>query len=367
MVTMIFHHRDNRSAGYLFFIYVFSLLSILFLLTGCLSAANGQIVNSMVNGQALSSFDHSFENKINDVCSEQVMWLVEGTAAVVSAKVYYPCSPVQRCPVVIFSHGLGSSSERCAYLGKMWASRGLISIHLDHPSSNESVWRGKLQAKEILKNVYQRYWHGRDRALAIRFVIDRLTSKEGVLDRGFVGNPIALLMADSSRIGIAGNDLGALATLLLAGQLPPDNGPSLKDDRIMAVVALSPPVYCTNTMAPLVYSGIKVPFLSVAGTKDDGIIGTTKAWQRRIPFDSITGTVHFHLTLEGADHSVYSGIRPRTQRTPTNHSQYQRTIMDVTTAFWALMLMQDHQAAALLLSKADQISVHNGVLEYRWK
>lgn len=287
--------------------------------------------------------DYSPATGLFSVGTDHVSWTVPGTATTLNAKVFYPRGAVG-CPVIIFSHGLGASSERYGYLGKMWATHGIASIHPEHPGSNEAIWRGKIRAKEILTTAYQRYWNGRDRALAMKFAIDQLFATQGKL----LTVPDAPQF-DVSQIAVGGNDLGALAAMLLAGQLPPDNGASLKDHRVKAVLALSPPVFCDSTHAPIVYSGIDIPFMSVAGTHDDGVIGKTKAPERRIPFDHLGNIDHFHLTLVGADHQVYSGIRLRNSSQGNNDGAYQRTIMDVSMAFLAMTLRNDPFAATFLM------------------
>ena len=279
----------------------------------------------------------------------------------VSTKIYFPTGVRTPCPVVIFSHGLGGSAETCAYLGKMWASRGIVSFHLEHPGSNEQIWRGKVRAKDVLRSAYQSHWSGRDRALAIRFVLDQL---EAIAAGKTTDQAQLAPILNMKRIGIAGNDLGALGAMLVAGQLPPDNGESLKDDRISAVLALSPPVFCNVANAPLVYGDVQVPFMSFGGTLDNGVIGSTKAWQRRIPFDSLSNIDRYHITLQGADHLVYSGVRPRGRQSQgTKDPVFQKTIMEVSTAFWALYLKNDSLAAGLLKGKPERTVLRVGVLE----
>lgn len=282
-----------------------------------------------------------FVRPIYSVGVTQMSWTKPDGSMRVSAKAHYPINPQAPCPVVIFSHGLGGAPERFRYLGDMWASRGVVAVFLHHPETDESQWRGNIRAMPELKELYRRYWSARDRALAIRFTIDRLCEmgdQPGVLSG----------IMDVSRLGVAGNDLGALGALLVAGQLPPDNGLYLKDDRVKAVLALSPTVYCSAEKGKVVYADVSVPFMSVGGTNDDGIVGTTKAWQRRIPFDAMSNNDRFHVTLNGGDHLVYSGhLRSRKQ---ANDSIYQNAIKNVSTVFWSAYLQNDETALHLLES-----------------
>src|SRR5262245_54152775 len=54
--------------------------------------------------------------------------------------VYLPASK-KPAPVVLFSHGLGGARTGSAYLGKHWAARGYVAVFLQHPGSDESVWK----------------------------------------------------------------------------------------------------------------------------------------------------------------------------------------------------------------------------------
>src|SRR6185369_7102161 len=59
----------------------------------------------------------------------------------VPVKIYFPKSGGGRLPVIIFSHGLGGSREGYEYLGRHWASHGYVSVHVQHPGSDDAVWR----------------------------------------------------------------------------------------------------------------------------------------------------------------------------------------------------------------------------------
>ena len=287
-----------------------------------------------------------FVRPVYSVAKSQVTWSASHSALAVEALVYYPVDPQELCPVVIYSHGLGGAPEKFSYLANMWASRGVVGVFLHHPETDEAQWRGRLRAMPELRELYRRYWNARDRALAIRFAIDRLTSP------GNESSSFAPIL-DLSRIGASGNDLGALGALLVAGQIPPDGGPSLKDPRVTAIAPLSPPVFCDAAHAAVVYENITIPCMTVAGTRDDGIVGTTRAWQRRIPFDAMTRSDRYHVILNGGDHMVYSGhLRARRQATDAD---YQNVIRAATTLFWSAYLKGDRDALGFLQVGADTV------------
>ncbi len=286
---------------------------------------------------------------------QDLSWKTTFSPYFVQVQVYFPMECTVKCPVVIYSHGLGGTRSDFAYLAKRWASRGIITVLLEHPGSNIAVWKGKLRPWADLRYAYNLYWSGRDRAQLMNFVInqmDELSKTDDCL--GKIINP--------DKFGVAGNDLGALGALLVSGQLPPDNGACLKNDKVKAVLALSPPIHTTTQMANLVYAEIKMPFMSCSGTEDDGKVGTTKSYQRRIPFDSLDRFDSYHVTLFGADHQVYGGHQFKSRA--INDSLYQQTLQRITTIFWGAWLLDDLKARDLLAKNCSDFLFAVGKMEH---
>jgi len=287
---------------------------------------------------------------------KEVHWTSRNGASY-NALAYYPTTPPRDgvgFPAVIFSHGLGSSAENFAYLARSWASEGIVVLCLRHPGSDESIWRGKLRAMNELREAYQKYWTARDRATAISSAVDFLYASHN--NSGPMGADV-----DLERIGVVGNDLGALGALLVAGQLPPDNGVSLKDPRVAAVLALSPPVFCESSQGVVVYESIQVPLMILTGTEDDGIVGKTKAYQRRIPYDSVRWNDRFLVVLQGGDHRVYAGHKMASKQ--AHDAPYQETIRVVSTEFWRAYLRADALALSGMRSGSFATKFSNASVE----
>lgn len=268
------------------------------------------------------------------VSTRTFTWYDASRRRAVPAKIFMPIAsdPQGPFPVIVFSHGLGGSYDRCSYLGRSWASNGFVAVLLCHPGSDESVWRGKVRFMNELRESYKRNWTGRTRANDIRFVLDRL--ERLVQEDEYWADRI-----DPDRIGVGGYDLGALASLLVVGQTPPDGGESLYDPRVKAALPMSSPVHCGRGGFRNTYGSIDVPVFFISGTEDDGIIGSTKASQRRIPFDFMQENDRYLVVLHGADHLVYGGhvlsMRARNDKT------FQATIVRVSTCFWQAHLRGD--------------------------
>lgn len=264
------------------------------------------------------------------VVAETAVWVDAARGRSIPLKVYYPQGVEERLPVIVYSHGLGGSREGCAYLGRYWASHGFLSIHPQHHGSDEEVWRGKIRPRAAMKASFEDPRNLADRVADLQFVLDSLENhadSETPLGR----------RVDTSRIGIAGHAMGALAALVVAGQSPPQLARSLPPDpRIKAVLALSSPVSVGWPDHAAEYAEIRVPVLHMTGTEDDSPVGPTRAAHRRIPYDNIYGADQILVTFYGADHLTFSGhLRERASQADP---YYQQRIEAASTAFWTAYL-----------------------------
>ena len=249
----------------------------------------------------------------------------------IPVKIYFPRS-AEKAPVILFSHGIGASIESCTYLANAWAAHGFVCVFIQHPGSDENIWKGKVRILNEFKGALEQNWSSRTRAQDLHFVLN-------CLEQLVRSNQQFAARIDMNRIGVGGIDLGALASLLLAGQIPPDYGDSLYDSRIKAVLALSPPVRSMNISYQEIYQPVTIPTLFITGTKDDGIIGSTKAIHRRIPFDAMKQCQRYLITLDGGDHRIYGGrVLSFLGR---NDEKFQSAIIRSSTCFWHAFLRND--------------------------
>ena len=272
------------------------------------------------------------QQSVSPVSVSNANWFDTARNRSVPVKIYFPTQKYEKFPIIIFSHGLGGSNDKCAYLGQTWAANGLISVHIQHLGMDEQTWKGKIRPIKGLKDVYSQQWSGRTQAEDIRFVLnqlDMLSAHETSFGR----------LLDMSRVGVAGYDLGGLAAMLLAGQVPPDQGRPLHDLRVKAIVVMSPPVADQMISPPLSYGTMNAAALFFTGSEDDGVIGPTKSWQRRIPFDHMQGQDRFLITYQNADHLIYAGhIRSSKSQ---DDQKFQANIAQATTLFWRAYLKDE--------------------------
>jgi predicted dienelactone hydrolase len=182
-------------------------------------------------------------------------------------RVYLPSEKVAS-PVVMFSHGLGGSREGSGYLGRHWSARGYTVVFLQHPGSDESVWRDVplRQRMQTLKGAAS-VQNFKDRVDDVRVTIDRLETLTADATGPLAGR------LDTKRLGMSGHSFGAVTTQAVSGQRQPIGG-SLTEKRIKAAVVMSPNKPQNKLVsAERAFSEVGIPWLLMTGTKDDAPIG----------------------------------------------------------------------------------------------
>lgn len=238
-----------------------------------------------------------------DIVESLELFHDDSRSRVVPVKIYAPRNSQGPLPVILFSHGLGSSRQGYVYLGRAWAARGYVSIHVQHAASDSEV----LRRKGMLAIYHAAYdaTEYRDRPGDIRFVIDVLERRSKTSDAGSVWSRL-----DLSRIGVAGHSYGAHTALTLGGMLVnfPDEGTvSELDPRVRAALLLSAP---TMEWSPTEkeFAPIAIPTMHMSGTLDSSRLWRTNLQHRRRAFDSISGAPRYFLNIDGATHQTFADL-----------------------------------------------------------
>ncbi len=209
-----------------------------------------------------------------------------------------------RMPLVIFSHGLGGSREGGKAWGEHWSAHGYLVIHVQHPGSDESLWKGPGDGAAKLRmarGATPEQLLGR--VDDVRFVIDELTRLQTKSDA-----PAWARRADLSRIAMTGHSFGARTVMALAGERFPGPIRSLADTRITAFIAFSPTVQGAKKTWPERYGTMSKPFLSVTGTLDGDVMGTGGHPKNRAAvFDAQNAGDKYRVIYAVGDHSVFNG------------------------------------------------------------
>lgn len=250
-------------------------------------------------------------------------------------RAYLPNS-TKPSPVILFSHGLGGSRDNNPYLGNHWAKRGYVVAFIQHPGSDEKVWKdaagperlGAMKQAASLKNFLAR-------ARDVPAVIDALAKFNGES-----GHPLKGLL-DLEHLGMSGHSFGANTTQSVSGQAFARGQVPFLEPRIDASVMMSPSPPATGDPATA-FSRIKIPCLLMTGTRDDSPIGNSSAADRLKVFPHLQQAPAWQVVFDQATHMTFSerDLKGNEAKNP----RYHRAILALTTAFWDAELKGDAKA-----------------------
>jgi predicted dienelactone hydrolase len=204
-------------------------------------------------------------------------------------------------PSVLISHGLGGSREGLGYLGRALAEAGFVALHIQHPGTDEALWRGAADRSSAAAAAVL------DVGNALARLQDGLFAVTEMLRRASRPGDALAGRLDGDRLAVAGHSYGAWVVLHLLGQRIPggDRGLSLPDRRLAAGVALSP--LPPRGLPPrIAFSRVEVPILHVTGTRDVAYLDGATPEDREIPFRAIAAPGQILAVFEGATHAAFA-------------------------------------------------------------
>jgi dienelactone hydrolase len=265
-------------------------------------------------------------------------------------KLYRPGQLEGIYPVVIFSHGLGGSTEAAPYLGEYLAAHGYICFFVQHGGSDDGLWKGKplSQIKPAVKASLQEPENFINRMEDIPFVVSQLPQVNAV-DAQLKGH----LNLDA--VGMAGHSYGARSTMIAAGEKISGTITKYKVPEIRAGVVLSPntPERVRGNLADY-YTGINIPLFHITGTRDDDNITGNANFdpvQRTIPYQNIGSSPQYLLVLDGANHMDFGGGGSRRKFAATSTSRYVQAVQQGVLAFLDAYLKGNGQQKDWLRNK----------------
>lgn len=251
----------------------------------------------------------------------------------VPIRVYLPKTKAP-APVVLFSHGLGGARTNNAYLGNHFSARGYVVVFLQHPGSDESVWKGQ-RPREIMPAMTKAA-NGENYLLRIQdvsFVLDQLKTT----DNGKIKGRFNL-----DKVGMSGHSFGAMTTQAVSGQSGPGIGTRYTDPRIDAAILYSPS--SPNGFTPQqAFGAVKLPWLCMTGTNDTARVGNATPETRKAVYEALPPGDKYGLVLWEAEHSAFSERAlpgESSKRNPNHH----KVILSLSTAFWDAYLKDDASA-----------------------
>jgi predicted dienelactone hydrolase len=258
------------------------------------------------------------------------------------------------CALVLHSHGLGGSRDGGAARGEAWRAAGLAVCHLQHPGSDDTVWRDGASrfALQDAASAEQLVARAED----MRFVLDELARR---VARGAA--PSRRVRLDA--IGVAGHSFGAHTVQAVAGQRFPA-AIDLSDPRPRAFVAFSPAPASGRLTLAQQFGAITRPFFALTGSLDDSPFGHPKSGAERARvYDGLPPGARALLWLDGADHATFGGgtgrareqWRERDPRALALEPQHRALIARLSSAWWRAHLLGDAAAREQLAAPADVV------------
>jgi predicted dienelactone hydrolase len=257
----------------------------------------------------------------------------------IPVRIYLPASRTP-APVVLFSHGLGGTRNGSQFLGEHWAARGYVVVFLQHPGSDDSVWRGKPLTERMP-------------AMNSAASLDNFLAR--VQDVAAVLNQLEAWNADSTntlagrlgrKVGMSGHSFGAITTQAVSGQTFPVGGQRFTEPRIRAAIAFSPSTPRRGS-ADEAFGAVKIPWLLMTGTKDLSPIGQADMESRLGVYPALRGAPKYEVVLRDAEHSAFTDRALPGDREPRNPNHH-RVVLALSTAFWDAYLQGDSDALAWL-------------------
>ncbi len=257
--------------------------------------------------------------------------------------VYLPKS-TEPAAVIVHSHGLGGTKETSPFLGQHWASRGFLAVFVQHPGSDDGIWKNVPALRRMTE--MKKAASGQNLNLRtgdVPAIIDQLevwnADKSHPLYRRF----------NLERIGMSGHSFGALTTQYIGGQNVLGT-PRYADTRIKASIPMSPSAPRIGD-ANKVFGKVQIPWLCMTGTRDVSVIGDADLESRLSVFPALSAGDKYELVLDEAEHSVFTD-RALLNDTQARNPNHHRAILAISTAFWDSYLRGDAAAKKWLNSEA---------------
>lgn len=251
-----------------------------------------------------------------------------------------------RHPLIVFSHGMGGSSDAFATPSEHWASHGYIVIH---PTHDDSIKLRRARGEKVTMQSFiaagTRQVDPIGRVKDITLILDRLGELESRIDALIDKDGAGRI--DRERVCMAGHSAGAFTTQMIVGvkmggRLAALRTARFADPRIKCFIPISPQGVGMAGMNESSWHDVKLPMLAVTGSEDFSPISNESPESRGHCFDYSAATGNKYLLwIEGAKHSSFGGKLgdPESVRHAVDVS-----MKCVTTAFLDAYLRADDRA-----------------------
>jgi predicted dienelactone hydrolase len=272
-------------------------------------------------------------------------------------KAYYPKPLEGKYPVIIVSHGLGGTRDGNAQLGRRLAANGFIAIHIEHPGSDDSAYKGARSREEARAALRRSLTI--DNALAryedVPFVVSQLATLDES-DKALKGH------LNVAALGMAGHSYGAISTLVAAGERLTPRYMSFKVPTLRAGLLLSPSPPGERLDAVKAYQDVSIPLFHMTGTNDNSELQlrNVTAKDRLTPYRTLKAPKQYLLVLDAADHMTFSG-REEGRR----DKQHLEAVLTGAVAFFQAYLYGEPEKEAWLRTEYKNTLDAKDVFEFK--
>lgn len=210
-------------------------------------------------------------------------------------------------PVIIYLPGLGESANGGELWRQTWADAGYAVLSVQATRDNASIYNSSNARDGAFRTIAANAFAEAPAANRVAEV-DRILSE--ARRRGQAGEP-GFAALDTSKVAVAGFDLGAQTAAALAGERQPGQ-PRPVDWKPLATILLSP--YVPGGVDDRRYSQIDSPLLAVTGPMDEDPFSWIASAQQRFGLFRSLSHDGYQLTLNDATHTVLSGTIVKVDR-----------------------------------------------------
>ncbi|MAD77226.1 MAG: acetylhydrolase [Rheinheimera sp.] len=316
------------------------IVSLLMALSGC---AQKPKPDNVVWQQQLSLPSVKYSAEVTRRLSltiEQISfdWLDQNRDRVVPALLFKPARQQKAKALIVFSHGLGGSKERYAYLGQYWASQGYASLHVQHDGSDRKVWRGSRLTLPFRLMDAADTPEALARVQDVKFALDQILASEHAA------------YFDKQNIVMAGHSYGANTSMLLSGAQVEQNGAlvSLKDERIKAAILISAPPFYNDQPLNKVLAEVNIPTLHITTTEDEiRVPGYYSSPEDRFDlYNAMASRYKVLAVFSSGSHNIFSGWRGGND-TKTQQQVIKAATQALSSAFIEQITTDNGQAMSL--------------------
>jgi dienelactone hydrolase len=207
-------------------------------------------------------------------------------------------------PLIVYLPGLGESASAGILWRRAWAEAGYAVLAVQPKDFGEVVWTSP-QARE---GEFQEIARERFSAPSLRARLESLDYSLAEIRRRANTGTMPYSIADTTRVAVAGFDLGAQTASIVAGEKEDGVNVQTAHWNVRALIVLSPYVDSAAGRNPPHFAAITLPVLCITGTDDGdpyGLIGTPSL--RQVPWQSMPPGGKYLLLLKNGTHALLAG------------------------------------------------------------